>query len=467
MPRSRPAALAFIAALISMLLPLVAGPVAATYPGHNGRIIFAATLGGSQWGIYTKQPYGSDLTPLLTSATSSFHDPVWSPDGSMIAFRRQITATSHRLYVISADGTGFRQVSSQRMIGSPTWSPDGRRLAFAIDLPGGLEVFTIGVDGTGLRQVTDGPGSAGYPQWSPTGDRIYYYSAPAPLAANNLYSIKPDGTDARRLTTVQTSGFSISPDGSTLAFGTTVGTNFQVHLMPASGGAATAITSHPSDNLPRAWSPDGSRILFWSSRTTDQGGLYSMTTSGADTRPVFLQSSVSGVDWEPRNFADANASIFKADIAWAFAEGITDGCAPQAFCPDAPVTREQMASFLTRALDLPATNRDFFGDDETSIHEADINRVAAAGITLGCAAGRYCPRAPVSRQEMASFLVRAFDLPATSTDRFTDDESSVHEPDINRLAASGITSGCAPGRFCPRASVTRGQMAAFLHRAMT
>jgi dipeptidyl aminopeptidase/acylaminoacyl peptidase len=462
-------AVVIIAALLASFAPFVADPVAATYPGHNGRILLSTALGGARSGIYTLRPGAAewDLTPLLVSSTSSFHDPVWSPDGSMIALRRQISSTSHRLWVMRADGTGLRQVSSERMVGNPTWSPDGRRLAFAIPLADGLEVFTIGVDGTGLRRLSDGPGSAGYPQWSPTGDRIYYASAPAQFDPNNIYAIRPDGTDERRLTTVPTNSFSVSPDGSTLAFGAVVGMSFQVHLMPAGGGASTPITSHPSDNFPRAWSPDGSRILFTSSRFTDQGGLYSMTSSGGDTRPVFTRASTTGVDWEPRNFADARASIFRADIDWAFTEGVTDGCAPQAYCPDAPVTREQMASFLARALGLPATNRDFFTDDESSIHEGDINRVAAAGITLGCTAGRYCPRSPVSRQEMASFLVRGFHLPSTSIDRFTDDESSVHEADINRLAASGITTGCAPGRFCPGGSVTRGQKAAFLHRAMT
>jgi hypothetical protein len=66
---------------------------------------------------------------------------------------------------------------------------------------------------------------------------------------------------------------------------------------------------------------------------------------------------------------------------------------------------------------------------------------------------------------MASFLVRAKGLPATGTDFFTDDEGSIHEDDINRLAASGITTGCSPGLYCPTREVTREEMAAFLHRA--
>jgi hypothetical protein len=65
---------------------------------------------------------------------------------------------------------------------------------------------------------------------------------------------------------------------------------------------------------------------------------------------------------------------------------------------------------------------------------------------------------------MASFLARALKLPSTSTDYFTDDSGSPHQGDINRLAAAGITGGCAPGRFCPSANVTREQMAGFLNR---
>jgi glucose/arabinose dehydrogenase len=164
-------------------------------------------------------------------------------------------------------------------------------------------------------------------------------------------------------------------------------------------------------------------------------------------------------------FSDIANSQFYYDIKWAFAEGVTTGCTPTTFCPNSIVTREQMASFLVRALHLPATSGDFFTDDETSVHEADINRVAAAGITTGCAPNRYCPKATVTRQEMASFLVRAYALPNTTTDFFTDDEGSIHERDINRLAASGITGGCGGTRYCPTQGVTRGQMTAFLRRA--
>jgi hypothetical protein len=67
---------------------------------------------------------------------------------------------------------------------------------------------------------------------------------------------------------------------------------------------------------------------------------------------------------------------------------------------------------------------------------------------------------------MAAFLDRALDLPSTTTDFFSDDETSTFESSINRLAAAKITGGCATKRYCPTATVTRGQMAAFLRRGL-
>lgn len=164
-------------------------------------------------------------------------------------------------------------------------------------------------------------------------------------------------------------------------------------------------------------------------------------------------------------FTDIAGSQFFDDIMWLVAAGITTGCGGGQFCPGHDVSREQMASFLFRAKGFPATGTDFFTDDEGSIHEDDINRSAAAGITTGCGGGQFCPGGSVTREQMASFLVRAKGYPSTDTDFFTDDEGSPHEDDINRLAAAGITTGCTGGRYCPLDAVSREQMAAFLRRA--
>lgn len=168
----------------------------------------------------------------------------------------------------------------------------------------------------------------------------------------------------------------------------------------------------------------------------------------------------------PLPFSDIAGSAFIADIAWVAAQGITLGCGNGQYCPSHNVTRGQMASFIGRALALPAAGTDYFPDDAGSVHEADINRLAAAGISNGCGGGLYCPDAAVTRDQMASFLARALALGAAGTDYFADDAGSIHEADINRLAAAGVTNGCQPGYYCPANPVTREQMAAFLHRAI-
>lgn len=166
-------------------------------------------------------------------------------------------------------------------------------------------------------------------------------------------------------------------------------------------------------------------------------------------------------------FWDDDDSVFEADIEWLVSRAITQGCDTSGirFCPDDRVTRGQMAAFLARALDLPASSRDWFADDDGSTFEDDINKIADAGITLGCGGSRYCVDDFVTRGQMAAFLVRTYDLPPGGSIEFTDDDGSTFEGDIEALAEAGVTLGCADGRYCPVDFVTRGQMAAFLHRA--
>ncbi len=164
-------------------------------------------------------------------------------------------------------------------------------------------------------------------------------------------------------------------------------------------------------------------------------------------------------------FTDIGDSKFRDDILWLAANEITSGCTATTFCPAGSVTRDQMASFLKRAMGLAWASTDYFRDDNANKHHASINSVAHAGVTRGCDSQLYCPSGKVTRAQMASFLDRALDLPATSRDYFGDDNTSTHEGAINRLAAAGITVGCAAGSYCPGGTVTREQMAAFLRRA--
>jgi hypothetical protein len=159
------------------------------------------------------------------------------------------------------------------------------------------------------------------------------------------------------------------------------------------------------------------------------------------------------------------SNAFRSAIVWLAESGITSGCAAGRYCPDANVRRDQMATFLAQSLGLSGAAPNAFSDDNGNTHEASINRIALAGITNGCAPNLYCPTATVRRDQMASFLATALHLTGTAPNAFTDDNGNTHEGSINRLAAAGITDGCGGTKYCPSANVTRGQMAAFLRRA--
>jgi len=158
------------------------------------------------------------------------------------------------------------------------------------------------------------------------------------------------------------------------------------------------------------------------------------------------------------------------------ASGITSGCGENNYCPDDPVTRAEMAVFLERGiqgsnhnpgsgvgnvfLDVPA---DYWAGGWIELLSSD-------GITTGCGPGIYCPEAAVTREQMAVFLLRAKHgpgyVPPTPTGVFTDvNLNHWAAPWIEQLATEGITSGCWLDIYCPKDSVTRAQMAVFLVRA--
>ena len=184
---------------------------------------------------------------------------------------------------------------------------------------------------------------------------------------------------------------------------------------------------------------------------------------------VLLASSVPALALGPGGtFTDDNNNSHEGFIEAIAAIGVTNGCGtdPLRYCPDDGVSRAEMASFLARALELPASATDHFTDDDGSTHESSINAVADAEITLGVGGGRYDPSANVTRAQMAAFLARALDLPASVTDHFTDDDGTLHEPSINAVADEGITLGCGGSDYCPALTVRRDQMATFIGRAL-
>ena len=176
-------------------------------------------------------------------------------------------------------------------------------------------------------------------------------------------------------------------------------------------------------------------------------------------------------------FSDlADAGVHRQAVESLDAEGVLAGteCAPAEFCPTAPVTRWVMAVWLVRVLDgskpTPVTSSRFVDVSTDEWWAPYVERLAELNITQGCGSGppRYCPDDAVTRGQMASFLVRAFDLPSGPSDMFADTGGNTHKASIEALANAEITRGCAvePLRYCPGQTTTKAQMATFLARVL-
>jgi hypothetical protein len=254
------------------------------------------------------------------------------------------------------------------------------------------------------------------------------------------------------------------------------------------------------DILPDSWTTWGENIAWHSTRNVaDCDRMHEMWMSSPGHRKnilnpgfrfVVMGAYADGSGWwgtqlffDASNyqaacngtFCDDDGSVFEQSIEIIAGADITEGCNPPVdnrFCPGDRVTRGAMAAFLARALALPPGPSVEFSDTNGSVFEEAIERIAGAGITQGCnppSNSRFCPSDYVTRGQMAAFLARALDLPASDSIDFSDDDDSIFQSSIEKLAAARITEGCNPPsntRFCPDDYVTRGQMAAFLARAL-
>jgi LPXTG-motif cell wall-anchored protein len=223
-----------------------AGAQQTTTPAvHNGKIAFAGIHPEdadttNNWDIYTVNADGSGLVKI-TNTPAIDVDPAWSPDGKKIAFMSN-RANSLDIFIMDADGGNVRRLTNNgRANFGPSWSPDGTKIAFAgtPPEPGGNtgtkdEIYTIDVDGTGEKALTNNNTSDGSPDWSPDGRRIAYQGN------SGIYIMNSNGTQQRRI--VLGSGDPTwSPDGKKILF---VGGD-GIDTVNPDGSGQTLITNPP------------------------------------------------------------------------------------------------------------------------------------------------------------------------------------------------------------------------------
>lgn len=222
----------------------------------------------------------------------------------------------------------------------------------------------------------------------------------------------------------------------------------------------------------RGWTADGQRVTRTFTGDKNAGATLRLRWPIRDGQPFLRSQQLRSFSVSPFVDDDGSLHEFSiwTISELGVTQGCAAGD-PTRYCPSARVTRAQMATFLTRALGLRVdpNEPDRFSDIAGTPHRAAINALAREGITGGCTADgtRFCTRNGVTRDQMASFLTRGFGFPPAGDQGFSDvPATSPHRDAINRVAARGVTAGCADGRYCPRSVVNRAQMASFLARAL-
>jgi Tol biopolymer transport system component len=322
-----------LAAAAAAFTLTVCAAAQAAFPGDNGALAYtfwdSSLTTVSAFDLRVRHPGAKQPTTIYRCVYGfdvqddppchELRNPSWSPDGELIAATEPgpVESGGERLVILRADGSELRRLPRLTSVAKrgggrrqtehdPAWSPDGSRLVFTgltgfddlDDKRSNLDIYVVNADGTGLRRLTRARAADGSPAWSagPGGGRIAFTRNQA--GREDVYTMRPDGTDLERVTF--RSGFdpSWSPDGSKLAFAR----RGQIYVVAADGRGLRMLTHRPGNNQP-AWSPDGKRIAFV--RTIANPEVERIYTVGADGRGLRLVTSTTigmplgPIDWQP------------------------------------------------------------------------------------------------------------------------------------------------------------------------
>ena len=233
---------------------------------------------GSQFKLQIADADGQGAATALTS-NEPIISPVWSPDGSRLAYV-SFEKKKPVIYVHSL-ASGQRQVVAnfKGSNSAPAWSPDGRRLAVVLSKDGNSQIYVVNADGTGVQRLTQSAGIDTEPRFSPDGGSIYFTSDRG--GSPQIYRMGASGGDVQRVTFE--GSYNVSPrpssDGKSLAFITRRDGRFQLAVMDLASRQVQILTDSVKDESP-SFAPNSRMVLI----ATEVGGRGVLSAVSSDGR---------------------------------------------------------------------------------------------------------------------------------------------------------------------------------------
>jgi Tol biopolymer transport system component len=271
-------------------------------PAANGLVAFDAD--GS---LVLASADGTERTAII-GTPPAVKGPIFSPDGTRVAFYADDPAAGPGLYVAEPDGANIRRVTGDLKLSTdaadiPSWSPDGRELVFSSTIAGLDRIIVARADGSPPRFLSElAWRSSAFPAWSPDGRLIAYAGYPMDGSAPSLWITRPDGSDARVVHQATGTDNVIqdvqwAPDGSgRLAYVAGGDSDSRIWVYDVESGDSTKIVDRPGIlHMGIGWSPDGKRIA---SNHSEIGAIV-VGADGTSPRELPQARCAGRVIWSP------------------------------------------------------------------------------------------------------------------------------------------------------------------------
>ena len=262
-------------------------------------VAFSSTVGNSNGvSLFLMHADGSSKTRLTPEGFLD-ESPVWSPDGSTIAF--DTNRDTAGIWLVNADGTNLRQFLTAPAFDRPSglsWRPDGNKIAFTAHVDTVFAIFLANANGSSAHRLTTNAFGEQRPSWSPDGTKIAFEARDDQSSDSHIFVIGVDGTGQHQLTTNgQDGGARWSPDGTQILFDRLIDPSIQVFVMNADGSNQHALTTSDA-NFGGAWSPDGQQIGFTTIRNNNNQ-VVRMNADGSDVRLITTTGTNAFPAWKP------------------------------------------------------------------------------------------------------------------------------------------------------------------------